>query len=225
MSKNFPELTKAQLLGISDVPKFPMASLRVLEGEGFSGYEAALNAATIVAYKGDNAAAMFNGIIGFAIEGRIKDYVGATHYDMEAALKSDFYIINNAEQTYVKCNGKNLSGMLKGAVVVDPQDLELKEQIGFAGIKDLVLKPITEYASENKFLRCFTDLHDNKHDDAQIARINELILYKFFDIESLFEFSKDVASARYFNIDSVTLASFEKEIAARKLNQSSGGFF
>ena len=225
MDKNFPELTKEQLLGITGAPEFPMASLRVLEGEGFSGYESALNAATIVAYRGDNAAAMFNGIIGFASEGRIKDYVGATHFDMEAALKSDYYIINNLAATYVKCNGKNLAGILKGAIVADSLSLELKEQIGLAGIKDLTLKSITEYANENKFRRYFTNLHDTKHNDEEVRKAGRLLLLKSFDIENLFEFSRQIANARYFNIDSVTLQSFEKEIAARKLNQSSGGFF
>ena len=225
MSKNFPELTKEQLLNIADLPKFSMTSLRVLEGEGFSGYDAAVNAATIIAFKEDNAAAMFNGVIGFASEGRIKDFVGATHYDMEAALKSDFYIINNVAETYVKCTGINLAGILKGAVVEDPKDLELKEQIGMVGIKELTIKPITEYASQNKFRRYFTDLHDNQHDEDRIKRTNELLLFKVFDVQSLFEFSKEIASARYFNIDSVTLQSFAKEMAARRLNQSSGGFF
>ena len=228
MSKNkeFTELTKAQVLKLPNKPEFFKASLRVLEGDGFGNYESALNGATIVASKEEKADALYNGIVGFAREGRIIHSVGVTQREMEIALASDFYIINNIGEMLVKCTGKDVAEILKEAVKRSQQSgSALKKQIGFEDVKELTLKPITEYANKPGKFQRYMEKMKNERDEKTIQHVSALMDLKKFNVEKLFEFSKEVATARYYNIESNLLDGFEKEAAAAKLKKATGGFF
>jgi len=208
-----------------DKPEFLKMSLRVLEGDGFDTYEAAVNGATIVASKEAKADHLYNAIIGYAIEGRIREVVGATQRDMQAALEADFYVINNNKETFVKCTGKDIAEVLKEAVKRGQQSTtNLKKQIGFDGLKELTLRPITEYERTGKFQRFLTYMKNNK-DEAGIKVVNALLDLKKFNVEKLFEFSSEIASARYHNIESKILHAFEKEIEVARRKKATGGFF
>ena len=226
MSKNkLPEMKKADLLKLPNAPEFVKASLRVLEGKGFENLDAALNGATVVAAKDELSDRLFNGVAGFALEGRVRDIAGATQRDMAAALDSDFYVINNGAQMFIKCNGRNLAEILKDAVERGQESTTtLKSQAGFDGTKELSLRPITEYNQNGKFQRYLTDM-ERKRDEEGLKRVHDLLEIKTFDVRKLFDFSKEVATANYYNIDSATLDGFEKEAAAQKLTKATGGFF
>jgi len=230
--KIYQEMTKKQLLGLAVQPEFSKPSLRVLEGEGFSGYETASNGATIVASREENADRYFNGVLGYAIEPRIREVVGATHKDMQAALEADFYIINNVNEVFVKCTGKHLAAILKEAVKrnAGSTDTPLKEQVGFFDVKELTLKPITEYSENTKFQRYIADMKI-KRDQGGIDLVLELLATRKFSIEKLFEFSRQIANARYYNIPSDILKTFASETTEKRFkaafnpSDTSGGFF
>jgi len=225
MSKKLTEMTKAELIKLPNKPEFLKVSLRVLEGDGFEDYNAAVNGATIVACKQEKADYLFNGVASYAREGRIIQSAGVTETDMEAALQGDFYIINNVAETFVKCTGKDLAEILKDAAkrgqkVTTP----LRSRIGFAGVKELILRPITEYDINGKFQRYLVDMK-HKRDEDGIKHVNELLGMKKFDIEKLFEFSYQISQARYFNIPSDNLTVFAHEMEEAKRKKDTGGFF
>jgi len=223
--KQLVEMSKAQLLKMPNKPEFLKASLRVLEGDGFESYTAAVNSATIIASKEEKADFLFNGVTAYAREGRIIQSTGVTKADMEAALASDFYVINNVSESFVKCTGKDLAEILKDAVKRGEQVTTLlKSQIGFDGVQELIIRPITEYTAGGKFQRYLTDLKYKK-DEKSIKRVQEILEHKKYNIETLFEVSQNVAHARYFNIPSDVLSAFEKEIELAKLKKDTGGFF
>lgn len=225
----FQEMTKKQLVTMANQPEFLKASMRVLEGEGFADYIAASNGATIVVAKGEQTDQVFNGILGYAIEARIREVVGATHKDMQAALTADLYIVNNEKETLIKCSGKQLAEILKEAIKRgENPNSGLKQQIGFGGIKDLTLKPITEYSVNIKFQRYLEDMKI-KRDQHGINEVNELAGVKKFSIEKLFEFSRQIANARYYNIPHDVRKVFNEDAFEKRFKKAgtvdSGGFF
>jgi len=223
--KELTEMTKKQLLGLDNIPEFLKASFRVLEGEGFESYDAALNGATIVVSKTEVADSLYNGVMGYAIEGRIKQTVGVTQGDMEKALAADFYVVNPIKEVLVKCNGSQLSEILKEAVKRGQYaSTALKTQAGFDGVKDISLRPITEYSRDGKFQRLITH-YKHTFNEAELKRLESIIDMKKFDISKLFEYAQFIAKARYYNIESKVVEGFEKEIAAKKLEEETGGFF
>lgn len=225
MNKPKDEMSKEVLLRLPNKPEFLKSSMRVLEGDGFDDYESALNGATLVVVKDEKADHLYNGIMGHAIEGRIRDVVGATQKDMALALETDFYVINTDTEKFVKCTGRDISLILKEAKkrgVVPDEDL--KAQLGFQGVKEITMRPITEYTEIGKFQRYMTNLK-NSRDEAGLEAVADLLEVRQFNISNLFEFARQIANARYFNIEPSILASFSKQILETKRKADTGGFF
>lgn len=226
--KKYQEMTKKQLVDLPSKPEFMKTSMRVLEGYGFDNYLSPLNIATIVISKEEKADHIFNGILGYAIDTRIREVVGATHKDMQAALVADMYIVNNETETFVKCTGKELAEILKEAVKRGAEaNLPLKEQAGLANIKELTLRPMSDYDVASKFQRYLSDMKI-KRDQEGIDIVNELLKIKSFSIKKLFEFSKQIAIARFHNLPREIIDAFEHTDALKKFKKStygSDGFF
>jgi len=214
----YTEMTREQLLALSRKPEFYKASLRVLEGEGFDDHDSASNAATIVASKEENADSLFNGILGYAIEPRIREVVGATQKDMKAALTTDVYVLNNITQTFVKCTGQQLAGILREATKRGIDEI-LKSKVGLSRVAEVSLRPITEYSDTVKFSRYLEELKIKK-DQTTIDKVNDMLTSKKFSIERLFEFSREVANARYYNIPSDIIKTFSKLPAEQRFRES-----